>query len=195
MFSWSKSIKYFSEKGYHGQALELPFQSPQDPSVDELVEFLHSAIQSSGDTPPVLIAHSLSSYIAQKYLESYSLAGLILVNPVPMEPQQCVSALLKEWNAVIFKNKNESNENLIRHYYRTPSSSSSSSGGGGGGSTESVVSQQSVPTKFRPFSLKLGSFIATNPEASVKLEPGKLDFPLLRSHGDVFCSQGVFPWP
>lgn len=165
---WSQCIDYFSSKGYHGQALELPYGSPDDPSVDDLVEYLQGTIKSAGDAPPVLIAHSLSSYIAQKFLESYSLSGLILVNPIPMSPQQSVSQLLKEWNSVVFKQKSASSDDQIRAYYRAPDRNSSNDSSS---AAKTIVSEQNL-TKFRPFSLNLGSYIATNPEAKVNLEPG-----------------------
>ena len=47
-----------------------------------------------GLTPPVLVAHSLSSFIGQKYLESYSLKGLVLVNPIPPAHTEVVQNLL-----------------------------------------------------------------------------------------------------
>ena len=41
-----------------------------------------------------MIAHSVSSFIAQKYLESYALKGLVLVNPVPPVPGKVVQPLI-----------------------------------------------------------------------------------------------------
>lgn len=41
-----------------------------------------------------MIAHSVSSFIAQKYLESYALKGLVLVNPVPPIPEKVVQPLI-----------------------------------------------------------------------------------------------------
>ena len=41
-----------------------------------------------------MIAHSVSSFIAQKYLESYALKGLVLVNPVPPVPGKVVKPLI-----------------------------------------------------------------------------------------------------
>ena len=48
-----------------------------------------------GLTPPVIVAHSISSFIAQKYLESYSLKGLVLINPVPPVHTETVRNLLE----------------------------------------------------------------------------------------------------
>ena len=41
-----------------------------------------------------MVAHSVSSFIAQKYLESYALKGLVLVNPVPPVPVETVRSLI-----------------------------------------------------------------------------------------------------
>lgn len=59
-------------------------------SFEEKANQLHNEVVSQKFTPPVLIVHSMSSFVAQKYLESYALSGLIMVNPVP---SQVTSAL------------------------------------------------------------------------------------------------------
>lgn len=42
----------------------------------------------------MVIAHSISTFIAQKYLESYALKGLVLINPVPPVPCETVKSLV-----------------------------------------------------------------------------------------------------
>lgn len=44
---------------------------------------LHRQIVAAKLTPPIMVAHSMSTFAAQKYLESYALSGLVLVNPFP----------------------------------------------------------------------------------------------------------------
>ena len=43
----------------------------------------------------MIVAHSISSFIAQKYLESYSLKGLVLINPIPPVHTETVRNLLE----------------------------------------------------------------------------------------------------
>ena len=58
-----------------------------------------------------MITHSLSSFIAQKYLESYSLKGLVLINPVPPVHTETVKNLLLRGSKCTEIVKN--NENVI----------------------------------------------------------------------------------
>ena len=55
-------------------------------SSEEGVSFLRDVIDKHGMPPPLLLAHSLASHIAVQYLESHPLAGVIMVNPVPLNP-------------------------------------------------------------------------------------------------------------
>ena len=73
-----------------------------------------------GLTPPVIVAHSISSFIAQKYLESYSLKGLVLINPVPPVHTETVRNLLENekycklnTNNLQHLSKNEIEENNL----------------------------------------------------------------------------------
>ena len=59
-----------------------------------------------GLIPPVIVAHSISSFIAQKYLESYSLKGLVLINPVPPVHTETVRNLLENEKYCKFNTNN-----------------------------------------------------------------------------------------
>jgi pimeloyl-ACP methyl ester carboxylesterase len=73
-------MKEFSAQGYSGLAIEYPLHGS---TVDEMVDTINRVVKEHKFIPPVLIAHSMSSFVAQKYLESYALSGLVLVNPLP----------------------------------------------------------------------------------------------------------------
>ena len=66
--------------------------------VDKAVESLHEMIKENKLTPPIMVAHSMSSFIAQKYLESYALRALIIVNPIPPNTSSgCMTTLFEKW--------------------------------------------------------------------------------------------------
>jgi pimeloyl-ACP methyl ester carboxylesterase len=78
---------------------------------------LKSLIRSQfGLTPPVLVAHSVSSFVGQKYLESYSLKGLVLVSPVPPSHADAVGRLLKKFNTITADDKGDS-QVAMKGYY------------------------------------------------------------------------------
>ena len=108
-----------SANGFSGLALEFPHL---EENVDDAVNFLHREISSVAFMPPVLIAHSLSSFLAQKYLESYALAGLIMVNPIPPNPTKPCSKLLERWSSLrSYKSNKLTHQDLeetILDYYR-----------------------------------------------------------------------------
>ena len=80
----------------------------------------------------MLIAHSISTFIAQKYLESYALKGLVLINPVPPVPCETVKSLINfhEFAVKQIEKKTENQistvpidedeqlEKIIKFYYR-----------------------------------------------------------------------------
>ena len=62
-----------------------------------------------------MITHSLSSFIAQKYLESYSLKGLVLINPVPPVHTETMKNLLlrgSKCTEIIKSNRKNSEKNI-----------------------------------------------------------------------------------
>ncbi len=58
---------------------------------------LHNSFAPVSFQPPILVAHSLSTFLAQKYLESFALSGLILVNPITPYPSRAAANLLNRW--------------------------------------------------------------------------------------------------
>lgn len=74
--------------------MEYPAQGA---SFEEMANILHKEVVQQRFTPPVLVAHSLSTFVAQKYLESYALSGLILVNPIPPSAGPAIAALNSKW--------------------------------------------------------------------------------------------------
>jgi hypothetical protein len=49
--------------------------------VYEQVDRIRETIVKERLTPPVMVSHSRSSYLGLKFLESYALSGLIMINP------------------------------------------------------------------------------------------------------------------
>ena len=79
MNSWYPSADYFSKKGYSGIIVTLPMEIN---SLDEAVDYLEMKKMENNLIPPIMITNSLSTYIAQKYLESFSLQGLVMFDPI-----------------------------------------------------------------------------------------------------------------
>eukprot|EP00903_Cladosiphon_okamuranus_P010745 g10156.t1 len=45
-----------------------------------------AAVESSGLSPPVIVAHSMAGFVCQQYLQSYSASGLVLLDSFPPTP-------------------------------------------------------------------------------------------------------------
>ena len=67
---WEPYASLLSKRGFCGTILPLDSSSRNIKQVHRTVE---EAIKRSGFWPPIVIAHSLSTFIAQKYLESFSM--------------------------------------------------------------------------------------------------------------------------
>ena len=87
-YEWNKIMDYFSSKGYGGVVVTLP---PLVATIDDAVDYLETVKTKHGLVPPIMITFGFTTFIGQKYLESYSLRGLIMVNPLP--PHNYESAL------------------------------------------------------------------------------------------------------
>ena len=79
-YDWNKVINYFSAKGYGGVVVDVP---PAVETVDDATNYLEEVRTKHGLIPPIMITFGLTTFIGQKYLESYPLHGLIMVNPLP----------------------------------------------------------------------------------------------------------------
>ena len=71
-----------SSCGYSGLVLGMPCRD-NCTGVDVAVSAIHEHIVRAKLVPPVMVAHSFGSFLAQKYIESYPVAGLVLVSPLP----------------------------------------------------------------------------------------------------------------
>ncbi len=102
-------------------------------SIDDGVAMLHNAFAPVSFQPPILVAHSLSTFIAQKYLESFALSGLILVNPIPPYPSHAAANLLNRWLMIRDRVGNKWNDgqhlDSIMEYYGLRSSKMGEVGG------------------------------------------------------------------
>lgn len=50
---------------------------------DEMAKSIYDEVVKNKLTPPIAITHSLSTFVGQKYLESFPLKGLVMINPIP----------------------------------------------------------------------------------------------------------------
>ena len=68
-------------------------------NIDEASNIIHYNIRDYKlSPPPVLIAHSMSSFLVQKYLESHAASGLILVNPLSINCSRSIVNLHDRWS-------------------------------------------------------------------------------------------------
>eukprot|EP00752_Nemacystus_decipiens_P006783 g6092.t1 len=54
-----------------------------------------AAVEKSGLTPPVIVAHSIAGFVCQQYLQSYSASGLVLLDSFPPIPRDIAIEHLK----------------------------------------------------------------------------------------------------
>ncbi len=94
---WGETAKYLCERGYSSSSIELPTLSPPY-DVYKSVDFLQETIVANKFTPPILVTHSVSSFIAQKFLESYSASALVLIDPVPPLHNDYMKKLIAHYN-------------------------------------------------------------------------------------------------
>jgi pimeloyl-ACP methyl ester carboxylesterase len=86
---WERFLPWFAQRGWKAHAVDLRGHgdSPSDRSlrrtrIEHYVEDLASVVESL-DESPYLVAHSMGSLVAQKYLESHTLPGAVLLAPLP----------------------------------------------------------------------------------------------------------------
>jgi pimeloyl-ACP methyl ester carboxylesterase len=61
-----------------------------------------------------MVAHSMSTFVAQKYLESFPLTALIMINPIPPDPSTAVRNLINQWE---LSEKLVGNQQQLQYYY------------------------------------------------------------------------------
>lgn len=64
-------------------------------TIDDVVEDVHATLAAAGCAPVLAVAASSTAQLLQKYLESYALAGLVALAPLPPAP----AATLARWQA------------------------------------------------------------------------------------------------
>ena len=88
---WDQYSKLLGSRGYSG-FIFAPNQISLN-TIDEVANALNTAIQSYKMSSPVLIGHSFSTLIAQRYLESFPASGLCMINPIPPRPLKVLSRI------------------------------------------------------------------------------------------------------
>ena len=78
--TWDTAVARFAARGYGGLVVSLP---PDLGAADAAADYLETVRDTHGMVPPVLVASGVAAFVAQKFLESYSLARLAVVDPVP----------------------------------------------------------------------------------------------------------------
>lgn len=114
---WTPLVRRFSSQGYSGVAVPFP-EAVQNS--DEGVAFLKDVIEKNGMAPPLLVTHSLASHVAIQYLESHSLAGVIMVNPVPLNPKKAAAMLSTKYtdcSSTEYQTEQEQPGSSVLHRY------------------------------------------------------------------------------
>jgi pimeloyl-ACP methyl ester carboxylesterase len=87
---WGPFMEWFAERGWDCHAVDLRGHGSSSTSrplrfvrIKHYVEDLGTAAARL-DRPPLIVAHSMGSLVAQRYLEGKWLPGAVLLNPVPL---------------------------------------------------------------------------------------------------------------
>jgi pimeloyl-ACP methyl ester carboxylesterase len=134
----------------------------------QAADHIQQCITNAKLTPPILVAHSASTYPAQKFLESYAVRGLVLVNPVP--PRSAREVLPKLHNKWVGTQRQA---DQLRRYVGVDSLDQSSSQG-----TAEILNSDADRTgqPFLSTETALDEFLTrpNNPDSLVNLERGML---------------------
>jgi hypothetical protein len=86
-----------SRSGYTVGLVDLsPIDIPSSVSLDDLINDLRTSLFSSLPAPPVAIASNHNAVLVQKYLESWPVAALLMLNPLsPKRPTYHANSLRK----------------------------------------------------------------------------------------------------
>jgi pimeloyl-ACP methyl ester carboxylesterase len=159
---WVDSLQ---NRGYGGVVMTTLGDDPE-----ALGDAIHEVVESEQMVPPVLITHSMGSHAAINYLESHSLAGLVLLNPLPVHPSQSASMLLSrhaDCVATAYQTETEdSAEGILSRYY--------------GVRPPGVIPSHCHDPCGYPTALARG----LSRHAGVKLEPGAVPCLVVLSGGD-----------
>ncbi|CAM9677922.1 unnamed protein product [Ectocarpus sp. 8 AP-2014] len=86
---WKDTTSFFASRGCTVGTMALTGRgsSPTDTlTLRALQAGVAAAVDKSGVTPPVIVAHSMAGFVCQQYLQSYSASGLVLLDSFPPSP-------------------------------------------------------------------------------------------------------------
>jgi len=153
-----------SQAGYNGVAFEFP---SEEDTPDAGAKMVAQVIEENKLIPPVMIAHSMSTYVAYKFLESYSFKGLVLLNPLPPNSKRAAGVLKEKYDNSISSGESGDDVSQVCTYY----------GGTGEDNADnndallpSTSSLSSFALSSMPFPVKMLAHIAASDQ--VLLEPG-----------------------
>lgn len=75
---WRPVTSFLSERGFSGMVIELT----QSSTSEEMCDLIQRSVEEARLPVPVMITHSLSTFVGQKFLESFPLRGLVMVCPL-----------------------------------------------------------------------------------------------------------------
>ena len=151
-------------------------QAPQSPpvvggvgtqlgTVQQEVHALAAVAQQG--TPPILVAHGLGAFVAQKFLESYAAAGLVLVSPFPPLPQRPARRLLE----ALQKAREEQEQRGAWLLEATLSAGSGGAAGFGGGADSATADMVWPAELLAVESLAAAELAAERGQLLLALEP------------------------
>ena len=89
-WSWERFLPWFAARGWETHAVDLRHHGAaggpgtlRRTRIHHFVEDLTRAVDTI-DRPPVLVAHSMGTLVAQKFLETRHLPAAVLLSPVPL---------------------------------------------------------------------------------------------------------------
>jgi pimeloyl-ACP methyl ester carboxylesterase len=134
----------------------------------QAADHIQQCITNAKLTPPILVAHSAATYAAQKFLESYAVRGLVLVNPVP--PKSAREVLSKLHNTWVGTHRQA---DKLQRYFGVDSLNQSSSQG-----MAEILKSDAGQTEqpFLATGTALQKFLTSpnNPDSLVNVERGML---------------------
>lgn len=99
--AWENTAKHFSTLGHETAVLHWPGFRDGPPTeakrrlITNMVAQVKEAVQELGPMS-VIVAHGTGAYVAHKFLESWSVSGVALVNPVPPDPRATIDRWIAE---------------------------------------------------------------------------------------------------
>lgn len=96
---WNNTTKKMVEQGYSVFATTFPLLT----DIDDIVNSINTTVVENKLIPPIVICHSFSTFAMQKYLESYAVSAVVMINPLPPAISYTCHGNIKSW-AVSFLN-------------------------------------------------------------------------------------------